>query len=71
MSAVMGFFSGILGLIATLVAAAAGITFFVILWKSGALPEAVGWVTALISGLFHAITGFFSFLGDLLTFAKS
>jgi hypothetical protein len=71
MSAVMGFFGGILSLIATIVATAAAITFFIVLWKSGALPEAAGWVTALISGLFNAVTGFFSFLGDLLSFAKT
>lgn len=71
MQGVLGFFGAIVGLIATIVATAAGITFFIVLWKSGALPDAVGWVTALISGAIGAVGQFFGFLRDLLGFARS
>jgi ABC-type Fe3+-siderophore transport system permease subunit len=70
-AAVFGFFGSIVGLVATVVATAAGITFFIVLWKSGALPDVVGLAGALISGAFGAVTAFFGFLGDLLTFARS
>jgi hypothetical protein len=69
--AVFGFFGSIVGLVATIVATAAGITFFVVLWKSGAIPAVVGLLSALISGGFGAVRSFFSFLGDLITFAAS
>jgi hypothetical protein len=69
--AVLGFFGSIVALVAAIVATAAGITFFVVLWKSGALPEVVGLATALISGAFAAVGEFFGFLRELVTFAGS
>jgi steroid 5-alpha reductase family enzyme len=71
MQAVIGFFGSIVALVATVVAAAAGITFLIVLWKSGALPEAVGWVTALIGGAFGAVGNFFGFLRELVNFART
>lgn len=71
MQAIFGFFGSLVALIATIVAAAVGITFFVMLWKAGSLDETVALVGTFIGGVFNAITGFFGFLRDLLAFATS
>src|SRR5215217_8535406 len=50
MQAIFGFLGSLVGLIATVIAAAAGITFFIVLWKSGSLPETVGIIGAFVGG---------------------
>lgn len=68
---IFGFFGSIVGLVATVVASAAGITFFVVLWKSDSLPEAIGLIGSIIDFAKTGVGSFFGFLGDLLTFAGS
>jgi polyferredoxin len=71
MQAIFGFLGSLIGLVATLVAAAAAMTFVVVLWKAGALDDAANWVTALIGGAFDAVSNFFGFLRELIGFARS
>jgi hypothetical protein len=71
MSAVAGILGSIVGLIAAVIAGAVTITVIVVLWKSGALPSLIELVGSLIGLAASGIAGFFSFLGDLLTFAGS
>jgi len=71
MQAIFGFLGSLVGLIATVIAAAAGITFFIVLWKSGSLPETVGIIGAFIRETMGAVRDFFGFLRDLLGFARS
>ena len=71
MSAVLGFFGSLVGAVVTAMVVAAGLTWLIILWKSGALPEAIGWVTTFIAGFWSAVGTFFGFLGDLISFAQS
>jgi hypothetical protein len=70
-STIFGFFGSLVGLVATVIAASAGITFFIVLWKSGALPETIGLVGTFINGVIAAVAGFFGFLRDLISFASS
>jgi len=71
MQAIFGFLGSLVGLIATVIAAAAGITFFIVLWKSGSLPETVGIIGAFVGGSIKVVGDFFGFLRDLLGFARS
>jgi hypothetical protein len=71
MQAVAGILGSIVGLIAAVIAGAVTITVIVVLWKSGALPSLIELIGSLISLAASGIAGFFSFLGDLLTFAGS
>ena len=63
MSAVMGIFGSIVGLIAAVISGAVVVTVIVVFWKSGALPEIVGLFGDIVSMAGAAIAGFFSFLG--------
>jgi hypothetical protein len=71
MQAVVGIFGSITGLIAAVISGAVTVTVIVVLWKSGALPPLIDLAGSLIGLAGSGITGFFSFLGELLTFAGS
>ena len=71
MSAVMGALGSIVGIVAAIIGGAVTITVIVVLWKSGAIPGLIDLVGSLIGLAASAIAGFFSFLGDLLSFAAS
>lgn len=70
MQAIFGFLGSLVGMIATVIAAAAGITFFIVLWKSGALPDAIGILGAFVAGAIGVVGDFFGFLRDLIGFAR-
>jgi hypothetical protein len=71
MQAVAGIFGSIIGIIAAVISGAVVITVIVVLWKSEALPGLIELAGSLIGLAASGIAGFFSFLGDLLTFAGS
>jgi hypothetical protein len=63
---VFGFFGAIIAAVALAIAGAVGATIFLILWKSGTLPDAWGVVAAFISGAWGALGSFFGFLRELV-----
>jgi hypothetical protein len=67
MAAILGFFGGIVQAIVGLATAAAGLTFFIVLWKSGALPPLIELGVEMVKGFWSGVGSFFSFLGALAT----
>lgn len=70
-ASLFGFLGSIVGIVVAGIAAAAGITFFVVAWKAGVLPGMVEWVTTLISGALAFAGSFLGFLRELLSFAAA
>lgn len=66
MSAVMGIFGSLVGLIGAVIGGAVTITVIVVLWKSGALPALIGLGGSIISLAASAVAGFFSFATEMV-----
>lgn len=66
MSAVFGFLGSVVGAIALAIAGSVSAVIFVVLWKSGTLPDAWGALTAFISGAWGALGEFWGFLRELV-----